>query len=350
MTLSERNTFFKAGIISCAVCVIFIITVSFFTIPLYSKKSGQSSAEESKPKLNSDSALSHDEEIINNHNRDFHSISDYHSFDDIHNSLIDGRGLSVSEDLKLSTDKNSILSPFDVAVRRPYNFLHRIINRIAGNNYYAVNISLFLLAAFSLTGMILIYYYFERTSTPEILFIAFFTVSCSFEVIRIIIPLHLAFHFPLVYIITAKRILLFTRFFGIFALFAAGICSTGLEIQRMRNTILIITIAAMILTMGFPIDVLSWDTSFNTVNGYSTMFRMIELVVFITIIASFLITAKNKDSKEYVYAAAGIMIALIGRNFLLNTDNWAGSILGIIMLSFGMWMLCSKLHKIYLWL
>jgi len=301
MTLSERNAFFKAGIVSCAVFVILIIAISFFTMPLY----------------------------INNSNQTF----------------TENNEISLNED-----DENNITSPLDDAARRPHNFLHKIANSIAGYNYLAVHISLFLLTAFSLTGMILIYNYFERTSTPEILYIAFFIVSCSFEVIRIIIPLHLAFRFPTIYIMTAMRILLFARFFGIFSLFTAGICSAGLEIQRIRNAILIITIAGMILTISIPIDVLSWDTSFNIVNGYNTMFKMIELVAFITIITSFLITAKNKDSKEYLYAAIGILIIFIGRNLLLNTDNWIGTILGIAMLSFGMWMLCSKLHKIHLWL
>ena len=274
MTLSERNNFFKAGIVSCAVCAILVITATFFTMPLYSE---------------------------------------------------------------------NLIEP-------PADGNKSLISSIAGLNYFAVHISLLFFAVFSLAGMILIYYYFERTSTPEILYIAFFVVSCSFEVIRIIIPLQLVIQFPLIYIITGMRILLFARFFGIFSLFTAGICSTGFEIQRMRNAILIITIAAMILTMGIPIDALKWNASFNAVNGYNSMFRMIELVVFITIIASFLITAKNKDSKEYVHAAFGIMIALIGRNFLQNTDNWIGAILGIIMLSFGMLTLCTKLHKIHLWL
>jgi cytochrome c biogenesis protein CcdA len=80
------------------------------------------------------------------------------------------------------------------------------------------------------------------------------------------------------------------------------------------------------------------------------MFRLIELVVFVTTILSFLIASKNRDSREYTHAAIGVLLVMIGRNFLLGTDNWIGIVPGILLLSFGTWLLCSKVHKIHLWL
>jgi hypothetical protein len=234
--------------------------------------------------------------------------------------------------------------------RRPENIIQIITGSFMPNSYYAVHASLVLSILFSLTGIILIHYYFERTSAPEILYIAIFTISFSFEVIRLVLPLHFIMNFPSFYIATASKLLLFARFFGIFSLFAASICAAGLEVQKVRNVLFTILIATLVITMGIPIDALNWDTSLNMVNGFRSMFRMIELVTLLTTTASFLIAAKNKSSREYLYVAIGITAALAGRNILLGTDNWAGSILGILMLSFGSWFLCSKLHKINLWL
>ena len=309
MTLSERNIFFKAGIIFCAVCALLILAASFITIPLY-QEAGYIPLTASDVLPVSDVSLSADD----------------------------------------PPEEEGYSPPLKAAQRRPQNFFHSITNKIAANNYYAVHTALSLLAIFSLAGIFLIHYYFERTSAPEILYIAFFTISFSFEAIRLVIPLQLALNFPSVYILAAAKILLFVRFFGIFSLFAASICSSGLEVQKIRNVIFALIISAMAVTMGVPIDVLNWNTSFNMVNGYSSMFAVIEIVVFITTMISFLITAKNRFSREYIYVAAGITIALIGRNFLLNTDNWAGLVPGIFLLSFGTWMMCSKLHKIHLWL
>ena len=217
-------------------------------------------------------------------------------------------------------------------------------------SYYAVHASLIMSVVFSLFAVILIHSFFERTSAPEILYIAIFAISFAFEAIRLILPLQSIFNFPSFYVRAASRILLFARFFSIFSLFAAGLCAAGLDVQKTRNVIFVIIIASLVITMGVPIDVLNWDTSLNMVNGYASMFRMIGLVAFLTTMISFFIAAKIRGSKEYNYVALGVLLALIGRNILLNTDNWICPVLGILLLSFGTWFLCSKLHKIHLWL
>jgi len=215
---------------------------------------------------------------------------------------------------------------------------------------YAIHAVLALCALFSFIVIILIHFSFERTPTPEILYIAFFTVSLSFEVCRLFLPLHLVFNFPSSYLRISARVLLFARFFGIFSLFTAGLCAAGLEVQKTRNVIFVLIVATLAVTLGIPIDVYSWDSSFNLEKGYSTLFRVIELLVFVTTVISFFIAAKIRDSKDYINAAVGVMLAMIGRSFLLSTDNWIGVCLGILLLSFGTWYLCSKVHKIHLWL
>nr|AXS01207.1 hypothetical protein [uncultured bacterium] len=111
-----------------------------------------------------------------------------------------------------------------------------------------------------------------------------------------------------------------------------------------------IIIVATLSIIGVPIDTQSWDTSFNTINGFNNMFRLIEIAAFFAIVISFFIAVHVRGSKEYAYIGIGLTIALAGRYFLLYFDNWAGPVPGILMMSFGMWFVCSKLHRIYLWL
>jgi len=238
----------------------------------------------------------------------------------------------------------------DENARRPDYFFKVITGFILGNNYYAVHISLVLAALYSLIGLCLIHSFFERTPTPEILFISIFTISLSFEFIRFFLPLNLLLNFPSIYLRISARVLLFARFFGIFSLFTAGLAAAGLDVQKTRNSIFIITLAALVIIGSVPIDVHSWDTGFNMIIGNKNMFRMIEILIFITTIISFFIAAKIRDSKEYVYAAVGVMLALIGRTILLGTDNWIGTTQGILFLSYGTYHICSKVHKIHLWL
>jgi len=276
MTLSERNTFFKAGIAFCSACTLLILAASFFAIPVY-------------PEI-------------------------------------------------------------EESVSRPANAFQIVTGYFLAHNYFAVHASLAISILFSLVGILFIHSFFERTSAPEILYIAIFTISFAFESLRLVLPLHLIYDFPSFYVRIAFRILFFARFFCIFSLFAASICAAGLEIQKTRNVIFVITVASLVITTGVPIDVLNWDTSLNTINGYVAMFRLIEMLAFLTTLTSFLIAAKNRGSKEYIYVAVGIFIALIGRNILLSADNWTGPFIGALLLSFGTWFLCVKLHKIHLWL
>jgi len=233
---------------------------------------------------------------------------------------------------------------------RPDYIFQIITGWFLENNYYAVHTALALAAIFSFTGLILIHSFFERTPTPEILYIALFTLSLSVEAFRLILPLQLVLNFSSFYVRIAARVILFARFFGIFALFTAGLCAAGMNVQKTRNAIFIITVAVLAITLGVPIDAHTWDTGLNLICGYKPMFRMIDTLIFITTIASFFIASKVRDSREYIHAAIGVLFALIGRNILLETDNWIGISLGIVMLSFGTWFLCQKVHKIYLWL
>ena len=276
MTLSDRNVFFKVGIVLSALCTLGVLAASFEILPAY--------------------------------------------------SLI---------------EENA---------RRPTAFFQVFVSRFLFVNYYAVHASLAMAVLFSLVTIILIHYFFEKTQVSELLYIAFFAVSLSFEAVRIIIPLHIIYDIPSLYLLIASRILLFSRYFGLFSLFTASVCAAGFNEEKARNTIMIIAAAALIITMGVPVDTQTWDTSLSMINGYASMFRLIEAVLLITTVISFLIAINVRGSKEYGFIGLGALLALAGRNILLSADNWASPAFGILLLSVGTWFICSKLHKIHLWL
>jgi hypothetical protein len=203
---------------------------------------------------------------------------------------------------------------------------------------------------YSLSALILIYCFFEKTQAPEILFIALFAVSFAFEAARLIVPLASALELPGLYFTAACRILVFGRYFGLFSLFTAGVCASGLEIREPGNLILLTAGMSMASAVGMPLDSLSWDTALCLSGAYTSMFSIVESVIILITTASFLAGAYIRGAREYVAACAGSLLAGAGRSLLLPADTWAAVVSGFAILAAGTWLICSRLRRIYLWL
>jgi hypothetical protein len=237
----------------------------------------------------------------------------------------------------------------EVTQRSP-GIIQSLIGRFLAPNPYVPFASIAGAGIYALVTIVLVSYFFEKTQAPEILFVALFAVSFSFEVIRMMAPLKQLFIIPPLYQVIGFRVLLFSRYFGLFSLFTASVYAAGLEIQKQRDIFLIITVASMIIVMGIPIDTLSWDSSFSMISGYTSTFRIIETGVFLITVAGFFIAAYSRGSREYIVIGAGSFLVFLGRNILLSADTWLSPAPALILLGLGTWLICTRLHHVYLWL
>jgi hypothetical protein len=203
---------------------------------------------------------------------------------------------------------------------------------------------------YALITMVFIFYYFEKTQSPEILFVAFFALSFAFEAARIMPPLRMVLELPGVSLGLAQRFLLFGRYFGIFSIFTAGVCAAGLELQNQRSALLIITMSALVIAVGIPVDSFSWDSSLSMISGYGTMFTLVEAGLTLLTAVSFVIAAQIRSSREYLSAGGGVFLALLGRGLFLRADTWLMPLPGLVCLVLGTLLICGKLRQVYLWL
>ena len=204
-------------------------------------------------------------------------------------------------------------------------------------------------AVYSLVSIFLIFFNFEKTQAPEILFIAFFVLSLSFEITRIMLPLQLIHSFPVLYVTFSARILLFARYFGIFSLFAAGVYAAGLDIQNQLNAFFLMVLASLVIAVNIPVNALVWDSSFKMMNGYGSMLSMVEIGVIIITIITFFISAYTRGANTFVLVGIGVFMIFIGRNILITSDNYLSMALGVLLLTAGTCLTVIKLHKEYLW-
>jgi hypothetical protein len=215
---------------------------------------------------------------------------------------------------------------------------------------YAAYAAIIFSVVYALVGIILTFYFFEKTPAPEIPYIAFFIISFSFEAIRLIVPLRQLYELPTVYLVLTARTLLFGRYFGLFALFIASVCASGLDIRKQHNVVFALLIATLTIALGIPIDGLSWDSAYSMIIGYTSMFMLVEAGLILITVISFLIAAHTQGDREYTMVGAGSFMALLGRDLLLGADTWASPVPGLLFLALGTWFMCTRLHKVYLWL
>ncbi|GHU08464.1 hypothetical protein FACS1894151_04410 [Spirochaetia bacterium] len=236
------------------------------------------------------------------------------------------------------------------AAGRSAEIIQVLIAELVPASPYVPFVTMAASAVYALGTLITIYFFFEKTHSVEILFFVFFALSLSFETARIIAPFCYAAGFPQVYMVIAARFLLFGRCFGVFSLFTASIYAAGMQMQKQSSIILVMITAGLIIALGIPIDGFSWDSSLAMVSGYSGAIRLVEFILTLISAAGFFVAAWSRASKEYVFVGIGSVLVLIGRNLLINADNWVTPLPGLLLLVAGTYLICSQLHKVYLWL
>jgi hypothetical protein len=236
------------------------------------------------------------------------------------------------------------------AAIRSGGIIQKLVSGITKSSSYIPLWTMLGAAAYSLISIILIYHFFEKTQSPEILFIGFFVISLTFEFARLIIPLKAVFPLPAFFSIAASRALFFGRYFGLFSLFASGVYAAGMDAQKQQSFLLMLILAAMVIAINVPMDTFVWDSTFMVWTGYKFMFSVVEAVVLVLTVASFLISALTRSSKSYVLIGIGVFLAFAGRSILINSDTIITVLPGLIILSAGTWCICARLHLEYLWL
>jgi hypothetical protein len=232
------------------------------------------------------------------------------------------------------------------AVKRPFNY---------GLPDWPVNayvpFATMLTAAFyAVIVQTLVYQSFEKTQSPEIYFFALFAFSFTFDCGRMVIPLQRIYALPQAFPVAAERLELFGQFFGLLALFASSVYATGFKAQKQGTVFFAITLVALLFAIRIPIDPLAWNTGLRLNSGYRSMFNVIELVIVLLSVASYLVSARLRGSMEFVLIGAGVFLVFCGRSFLLNADTLYTPVSAFLCLGAGTWLICKPLHRIYLWM
>ncbi|MDR1096155.1 MAG: hypothetical protein LBL31_07175 [Spirochaetaceae bacterium] len=232
------------------------------------------------------------------------------------------------------------------AVKRPFDY--GTLNWPA--NAYVPFAAMLAAAFYAVVVQTLVYRFFEKTQSPEIYFFALFAFSVTFDCGRMVIPLQRLYALPQAFPVAAERLELFGRFFGLLALFASSVYATGFKAQKQGTVFFAITLIALLFAIRIPIDPLAWDTSLRLNSGYRSMFDVVEAVIALLAVASYLVSARLRGNREFILIGAGVFLVFIGQSLLFGADTIFTPAPAFLCLAAGTWLVCKPLHRIYLWM
>ncbi|MCL2233869.1 MAG: hypothetical protein FWB99_12435, partial [Treponema sp.] len=231
------------------------------------------------------------------------------------------------------------------AAMRPQGIIQGLMEGRLEPSAYVPFFTMLAAVLYSFISILLITHFFEKTQSPEILFFGVFVISLSFEFFRLMVPLRTVFIFPSMHLITASRILLFARYFGLFSLFAASVYAAGLDVQKQRSTFFVLVLAALVIALRLPINSIVWDSTLMPWSAYQSMFAMVEAGILVVTVLTFFISAYTRGSRAYVFIGLGTFLVFTGRGLLINSDTWITPVPGLLALAAGTWLIASRLRQ-----
>lgn len=197
--------------------------------------------------------------------------------------------------------------------------------------------------------LILILVYFEKTHTTEITFFAVFAFALTLESSRLLLPLYQHLIDSAFVAAVVTRIVFFSRFLTLMVLLAGAIFANGLLVQQIGPGLFLLAFFSLSLARAIPISAGIVESTFVAATGYTTAITVVQLVLGILSILSYLVLGYTRSIKEYHRAAFGMLLILAGYYFITRTDNWLMLLISLVLFCSGCWRYLISIHQHYLW-
>ena len=216
--------------------------------------------------------------------------------------------------------------------------------------YPAVVLSIAALSLIAPAGVFLIYRSFEKTQAPEVFYFAVFFCGCAFEGLRLLIPaFRLWQSFSLLFLMIGKSIF-FLRIFCPLCFFASALTSIRDQQMHLERNLIVIVAVAIIFAAVVPLNTAVTTGRLIIPWGYSILFILVRICIFIVTALTLFFTAIQHDNKDMIRSVHGYIMLAAGYVLLINTDNYAMLAAGLLLTGAGTYEYLTKTHHIYMWL
>ncbi len=194
-----------------------------------------------------------------------------------------------------------------------------------------------------------VYFTFEKTKSPEMLYFFAMLIGFFCKTILLCIPLFSLQNGYTVFLQSISSIAFFGQMQVIVSILFQGVLVSQADTRDSDKFIGIVSVVALAFSVIVPIDVRGIATDFSPQYGFNSIFEVIRIVFIVITFASMYLSPTSKKSDDYKKASIAFLVLCIGYVILLDTTRLANFCVGSACLLLGTIYFLRKLHRYYMW-
>ncbi len=197
--------------------------------------------------------------------------------------------------------------------------------------------------------MAFLYFSFEKTQSQEVIYFAAYLIGCMCESSRLLMPVSGMWRTTSLQLILVGRVVLAGRILAPLSLLFASLFSGMDQRQFVERNFVILFLLAGVIALIYPIDTMYTTSTYIVQYGYSMLFNVIEVLVFLSTLFTLIIQTLLNPSAEQTKLCIGYIIMIAGYGCITRTDNFVYLGLSLVFLPLGTTLYLKGIHSQYLW-
>ncbi len=194
-----------------------------------------------------------------------------------------------------------------------------------------------------------VYFTFEKTKSPEMLYYIAMLIGFFAETFLLCIPIFSLQNGYTTFLHSISSIAFFGKIQVILSILLQGVLIAQEASRDSDRFIGIISVVALAFAVIIPIDVTTITVDIFPSYGFESLFSIIRVSFIIIAFCAMFLSPASKKSADYKKASIAFFIMSIGYIILTNTKSFISLCTGSLFVIIGTAFFLKHLHNYYMW-
>ncbi len=202
---------------------------------------------------------------------------------------------------------------------------------------------------FSLAAVIVLFFSFRKTTSPEIFFFILFLITIAFDSLKAINIYFTVAPIPSNVGILVSRMVYFGKYFGTLCVFACGLFPTGISYERLELFLSSALLLATVFAGTIPVDMTDLQPNYLFATGLSGEIRAVSIAMYSFAFLNYILAALRNGNRTYLLIGTGLALCIVGRELLFHVSDAITIITAFVILTVGTTLFSERTHEVHLW-